>query len=203
MDVTKLPAPGAAATQTPTIPPGEPGSQSPANIAPIADRADIRPLDIQAALQILLAEVRASFDLQAVLMSGDGGVVLDNPAQATRAVLEIVMQSMPDGLNVPVWTAALARAEAALQIGLERAIDVVTVWHDVPATVVDAVKEIRTSVFAILGDEPQNPIWARPEWALLAPRLERFRRRRRIARRRLTDPDYSMGVFDDDAEHRS
>ena len=203
MDVTKLPAPGAAATQTPTIPPGEPGSQSPANIAPIADRADIRPLDIQAALQILLAEVRASFDLQAVPMSGDGGAVLDNPAQAARVVVEIVVQSMPDGLNVPVWTAALVRAEAALQIGLERAIDVVTVWRDVPAAVVDAVKETRTSVFAVLGDEPQNPIWARPEWALLAPRLERFRRRRRIARRRLTDPDYSMGVFDDDAEHRS
>ena len=203
MDVTKLPAPGAAATQTPTIPPGEPGSQSPANIAPIADRADIRPLDIQAALQILLAEVRASFDLQAVLMSGDGGVVLDNPAQAARAVVEIVVQSMPDGLDVPVWTAALARAEGALQIGLERSIDVVTVWHDVPAAVVEAVKETRTSVFAVLGDEPQNPIWARPEWAPLAPRLERFRRRRRIARRRLTDPDYSMGVFDDDAEHRS
>src|ERR1700692_3002596 len=141
MDVTKLPAPGAAATQTPTIPPGDPGSQSPANIAPIADRADIRPLDIQAALQILLAEVRASFDLQAVLMSGDGGVVLDNPAQATRAVLEIVMQSMPDGLNVPVWTAALARGEAALQIGLERAIDVVTVWRDVPAAVVDGERD--------------------------------------------------------------
>jgi hypothetical protein len=203
MDVTKLPAPGAAATQTPTIPPGEPGSQSAANIARIADRADIRPLDIQAALQILLAEVRASFDLQAVLMSGDGGVVLDNPAQAARAVLEIVVQSMPDGPNVPVWTAALARAEAALQIGFERAIDIVTVWHDVQTAVVDAVKETRTSVFTVLGDEPQNPIWARPEWALLAPRLERFRRRRRIARRRLTDPDYSMGVFDDDDEHRS
>jgi hypothetical protein len=203
MDVTKLPAPGAAATQTPTIPPGEPGSQSPANIAPIGDRADIRPLDVQAALQILLAEVRASFDLQAVLMSGDGGVVLGNPAQAARAVVEIVVQSMPDGLNVPVWTAALARAEAALQIGFERAIDIVTVWHDVQTAVVDAVKETRTSVFAVLGDEPQNSIWARPEWALLAPRLERFRRRRRIARRRLTDPDYSMGVFDDDDEHRS
>lgn len=203
MDVTKLPAPGAAATQTPTIPPGEPGSQSPANIGPIGDRADIRPLDIQAALQILLAEVRASFDLQAVLMSGDGGVVLDNPAQAARAVVEIVVQFMPDGLNAPVWTAALARAEVALHIGLERAIDVVTVWHDVPAAVVDAVKETRTLVLAVLGDEPQNPIWARPEWAPLAPRLERFRRRRRIARRRLTDPDYSMGVFDDDAEHRS
>ena len=203
MDVTKLPPPGAAATQTPTIPPGEPGSQSPANIAAIADRADIRPLDIQAALQILLAEVRASFDLQTVPMSGDGSVVLDNPAQAARAVVEIVVQSMPEELNVPVWTAALVRAEAALQIGLERAIDVVTAWHDVPAPVVDAVKETRISVLAVLGDEPQNPIWARPEWALLAPRLERFRRRRRIARRRLTDPDYSMGVFDDDAEHRS
>jgi hypothetical protein len=203
MDVTKLPAPGAAAIRLPTASPAEPGSQSPANIAPIADRADIRTLDVPVALQILLAEVRASFDLQAAPMSGGGDVILDDPAQAARAAVEIMVQSIPEGLSIPVWTAALVRGETALQTGLDHAMDIVTMWRDVPAVVVDAVKETRTWVFAVLGDEPQNPIWARPEWAALAPRLERFWRRRRIARRHLADPDYSSGGFDDDVERWS
>jgi hypothetical protein len=164
--------------------------QSPANIAATADRADIRSLDIPAALQILLAEIRAAFDLQASQMSGEGSAVLDTPAQAARALVELVIQSMPDDAGVPTWTAVLVRVEAALPIGLERAIDAVSAWRDVPVAVVDATKETRALVFSILGDDPQNPIWLRPEWAGLAPKFERFWRRRRIARRRLTDPDY-------------
>ena len=42
----------------------EQGTPSPAPVAPSADFADIRPLDIPGALQILLAEVRAALDLQ-------------------------------------------------------------------------------------------------------------------------------------------
>jgi hypothetical protein len=189
MDVTKLPSRGAAAIRASTLP-AEPGSQSPANIAATADRADIRSLDIPAALQILLAEIRAAFDLQASQMSGEGSAVLDTPAQAARALVELVIQSMPDDAGVPTWTAVLVRVEAALPIGLERAIDAVSAWRDVPVAVVDATKETRALVFSILGDDPQNPIWLRPEWAGLAPKFERFWRRRRIARRRLTDPDY-------------
>jgi hypothetical protein len=184
MDVTKLPSQGAAAIRAPTSP-AEPGSQSPANIAATADRADIRPLDIPAALQILLAEVRAAFDLQAVLMSGEGSAVLDVPPQAARVLVELVVQSLPDEAAVPAWTAALVQMETALPIGLERAI------------------ETRALVFSILGDDPQNPIWLRPEWAGLQPKFERFWRRRRIARRRLIDPDYSSETFDDGNERRS
>ena len=202
MDVTKLPAPGTAAIRPATTPPVDLGSQSPANVAAIADRADIRPLDIPAALQILLAEVRASFDL-AVLMVG-GGVVLDNPPQAARVLVEMVVQAMPDEVaGVASWSAALAHVETSLQAGIERAINAVTAWHDVPAAVVDAAKETRTLVFSVLGDETPNPIWLRPEWAGLAPRFERFRRRRRIARRHLTDPDHAPGSFDDDNEQRA
>jgi hypothetical protein len=200
MDVTKLPSQGGAAIRAPTTSPGEPGSQSPANIATTADRADIRPLDIPAALQILLAEVRAEFDLQAVLMSGEGSAVLGTPAQATRALVELVIQSMPDDAGVASWSAVLERVEAALPIGLERAMNAVSAWRDVPPAVVEAAQETRTSVFSVLGDEPQNPLWLRPEWAGLAPRFERFWRRRRIARRRLTDPDYSSETFDDSDE---
>jgi hypothetical protein len=203
MDVTKLPAQGAAAIRAPTASPAEPGSQSPANIAVTADRADIRPLDIPAALQILLAEVRAAFDLQALPMSGEGSAVLDTPAQATRALVESVIESMPDDAGVASWNAVLVRVEAALPIGLERAINAVSAWRDVPPAVVEAAQETRASVFSVLGDEPQNPLWLRPEWAGLQPKFERFWRRRRIARRRLTDPDYSSATFDDRDERRS
>jgi hypothetical protein len=202
MDVTKLPAQGATAIRAPATSPAEPGSQSPPKAA-IADRADIRPLDIPAALQILLAEVRASLDLQEALMSGEGSAVLSTPPQAARLLVEMVVQPLPDEADVAAWTAALVHVETALPIGLERAIDAVTAWRDVPAMVVDATKETRVLVYSILGDDPQNPIWLRPEWAGLAPKFERFWRRRRSARRRLTDPDYSSETFDDGNERRT
>jgi len=80
-----------------------------------------------------------------------------------------------------------------LQTGFASAISAVSAWRDVPSAVVDAAKETRALVFSVLGDEPQNPLWLRPEWVGLAPRLQRFWRRRRLARRRLMDPDYSSG----------
>jgi hypothetical protein len=204
MDVTKMPAPAAAAPRTATAPPAEQGPQSPANSAPIADRADIRPLDTRAALQILLAEVRAAFELQAVTMGQDPSETANSPPQAARVLLQMVLGAMPDeSASMPEWNAALARVEAALQTGLDRGIDAVSVWRDVPPIVVDASKEVRTLVFSTLGDDPQNPAWLRPEWAGLAPRFERFWRRRRKARRQLTDPDYSSGSLDDDSEQRT
>jgi hypothetical protein len=207
MDVTKMPAPGTGSAGAPSSAP-EPGAQPPARTAAIADRADIRPLDIPAALQILLAEVRASFELQAILMDGDtGGAGAESSNQAVRVLLHMVLQSLPDETasspewntpgNAAAWSAARLRVDDALQAGLDRAISAVTAWRDVPASVVDAAEQTRTLVFAILNDDPQNPIWLRPEWAGLAPRFERFWRRRRFVRRHLTDPDYSSGSFDD------
>jgi hypothetical protein len=220
MDVTKMPAPApapaAAAPRPPTGLPAEQGPQSPANAAPIADRADIRPLDIPAALQILLAEVRAAFELQAVVMGQDPSETATSPPQAARALLQMVLNALPDesampdgsampdeGASMPAWNAVLARVETALQTGLDRGIDAVSVWRDVPPIVVDASKEVRTQVFSALDDDSQNPAWLRPEWAGLAPRFERFCRRRRKARRQLTDPDYSSGSLDDDSQQRT
>lgn len=210
MDVTKVPAPGTGSAGAPSSAP-EQGAQPPARAAALADRADIRPLDLPAALQILLAEVRASFELQAIAMGGDSGGAgvagVESETQAARALLQMVLQALPDESasspewntpgNLLAWSAAQMRVDAALQAGLDRAVSAVTAWRDVPAGVVDGTKETRTLVFAILGDDPQNPIWLRPEWAGLAPRFERFWRRRRFVRRRLTDPDYSSGSFDD------
>ena len=209
MDVTKLPPPGTADVRPPATSAGQLSSQTLAKPAALGDRADIRPLDVPAALQILLGEVRAALEQQLLLAfdqqpaAGEGSVSPDNPAQAARILVQTAVQSLPDEPDVAAWTAALSRVESALQIGIERAIDAVSAWRDVPGAVIDATKETRALVFAILGDDPQNPLWLRPEWAGFAPRLERFWRRRRIARRRLTDPDHVSGSFDDGNEQRT
>jgi hypothetical protein len=185
MDITKTPPLGSAASRAAT--PAERDPQSALASAAIADRADIRPLDIPAALQILLAEVRAALDVET-----GGNAIPDNPVQAAQELVRMVLQSMPDEApDVAAWTQALVRMEAALQTGLANAITAIGTWRDVAAAVVDAAKETRTLVSSALGDEPQNPLWLRPDWVGLAPRLERFWRRRRLARRRLMDPDYS------------
>ncbi|HEX3602937.1 MAG TPA: hypothetical protein VHU43_02520 [Steroidobacteraceae bacterium] len=217
MDITKMPLPGAAGAGAPSSMP-QPGAQPPARMVQIADHADIRPLDIPAALQILLAEVRASFELQAIAMGSHTGAGAESPAQTAGALLQMVLQALPDEsagtpassaeqwgaaqLNAEQWNAMLVRVESALQAGLDRAISAVTAWRDVPGGVVDAAKDTRALVFAILGDDPQDPIWLRPEWVGLAPRFERFWRRRRSARRHLSDPDYYSGSFDDGSEPR-
>jgi hypothetical protein len=204
MDVTKMSAPTGAVARTPTAPPAEQGPQSPGNAAPIADRADIRALEVPAALQILLAEVRSAFELLAVAMGEEANEVVNSPPQAARALLQMVLRAVPEETaSMPAWNAELARVETVLQTALDRGIDAITVWRDVSPIVVDAAQETRTLVFSALGDDPQNPAWLRPEWAGLAPKFERFWRRRRLARRRLTDPDYPSGSLDDDSEQRT
>jgi hypothetical protein len=211
MDITKLPAPesGAPGVATPgvatpgVVAPDEQGTKAQPNLAATADRVDIRPLDISGALQILIAEVRASFVSQALLAADTGtappAAVLDNPLQTARALMEIILQVMPEETGNAQWGAALARMEMTLQAGLERAINAVTLWRDVSAPVVQTVNQTGALLFALLDEGLQNPIWLRPEWAGLAPRFDRFWRRRRYARRRLTDPDYySAGSFDSD-----
>jgi hypothetical protein len=200
MDITKLPAPETGAPGVAT--PAEQGAKALPNLAATADRVDIRPLDISAALQILIAEVRASFDIEVAGVATPGaaapGAAVDNPLQTARALMEIILQATPEEAGNAQWGTALARMEMALQTGLERAINAVTLWRDIPAPVVEAVNETRALILALLDEGPQNAIWLRPEWAGLAPRFERFWRRRRRARRRLIDPDYSSRGFDSD-----
>ncbi len=211
MDVTKTPAPGTGAASSPAP---ERGALQAAATPPLADRTDIRPLDIPAALRILLAEVRASFQAQAIALADASGAAPENPGQAGRALLQMVLHAVADEkqggvqitgtdwdqtwANAPEWNALLTRVENALQTGFDATIRAVAQWRDVPESVVDAAAETRALVLTILGDDPRNAIWLRPEWAGLAPGFERFWRRRRLARRRLTDPDYSSGSCNDD-----
>jgi hypothetical protein len=195
------------------------GNQAADSIAPLADRADIRPLDIPGALQILLAEVRAELDLSlsAAIARGAGtqgtatqGMAAQRtapqgaaqtPTQTARELVELFLQALPeDAGDATVWTAALVRVDAAVQSSVERAINVVMQWQDVPAVVVDAVKAAQAQFVAALAEDPRNPLWLRPEWLGLGPPWQRFLRRRRNARRRLTDPDYSPQSLDENEE---
>jgi hypothetical protein len=235
MEVSKVPAdvsPPRAGTSAAAEPgPQSADNQTPDTIAPLADRADIRPLDISSALQILLAEVRAELAMSigaasAQLTAPQGtaartsqgaatqptasrgataqGAIAPSPAHTARELIELFLQALPeDAGNAPAWTDALVRVEAAVQSGMDRAIGVVTQWRDVPPVVVDAVKDARALFVAALADEPPNPLWLRPEWLGLGPLWLRFQRRRRAARRRLTDPDDLPQSLDESEEfHR-
>lgn len=199
MDVTKTLPLGSPPPRSATPSAPETGLQSPPAAAAAADRANIRPLDIAAALQILIAEVRASFELTALSMEPDANTVANSPPQGARAVLQLFLQLIPEeATDLPAWTAAVAQAVGSVQAGLDHGIAAITAWRDVPPNVLDAAKETHALVFSALSDDAKNPAWLRPEWAGLYPRLERFWRRRRLARRRLTDPDYPERNLDDD-----
>jgi hypothetical protein len=201
MEVSKVPPGDASTARAATGTVSEQGSRSATVVAPPADRADIRPLDISGALLILLAEVRAGFDLPADAISQSA--LMQSPVQAARELANMFLQALPeDASNTPAFTAALVRVEAAAQASIERAVGVVTQWQDVPAAVVDAAKETRALFLSALGDDAQNPLWFRPEWVGLAPGFQRFRRRRRNARRRLIDPDHLPASLDEDEEFR-
>jgi hypothetical protein len=199
MDVSKVPPADvpAARTGTATAAAAQQGSASAADITPPVDRADIRPLEISGALQILLAEVRTALDLTL------DATVTQSPIEAARDLVNVFLQVLPeDAGDAPAWTAALGGLESGMQTSIERAIGVVEAWREVPVAVVDAVKQTQALFLAALSDEPRNPLWLRPEWMSLGPGMQRFRRRRRNARRRLTDPDYPMTSLDEDEELR-
>jgi hypothetical protein len=221
MQISNAPPADVPTVRAASVTTAEQGPPTAADIAPAADLADIRPLDISGALQILLAEVRAALDLQlgtaitpgaipssvATATSANtatgAGAIAQSPDQAARQMVEMFLQALPeDASDAPAWTAALVRADAAMQSSIEQAVGVVTQWRDVPAAAVDAVADTRALFISALGDDPQNPLWLRPEWVGLAPILQRFRRRRRNARRRLTDPDYSTQSLDESEEFR-
>jgi hypothetical protein len=198
VDVTKTPAPGFAARASNTAP-AEQGATGAMQGAPRTDRVDIRPLDVSGALQILLAEVRAAFDSLEIFPNVSGLTIVDSPGQAAHQLVEIVLQAIPD--DAPIASElinALERIESALQMGFDRSLSTVGGWRNASPAAVESIKETRQWVFSALGDDAQNPIWLRPEWLGLAPHLERLRRRRRLARRRLLDPDYSPGSLDDE-----
>ena len=147
-----------------------------------------------------LPEIQASLDLDPLepLLMPPGArlampsalTLLSSPAQASPVLMRMFLQSVPQGADNPAaWSAAVKQLEVTLQSALDRAVATVEQWHDVPQVVVDAARETRGLVMTQLAEEPPGPLWLRPEWLWLSPQMERFRRRRRLARRSLSDPD--------------
>ena len=196
---------GAAAAAAPptrdSTPTPERGAAASAPVATI-DRADIRPLDAAGALQILIAEVRAAFD---EVGGGRAPLVpfaaagVDGAVAAARAIVELVLQSLPGSFEPNSWSVVLPRADAALQAGVERAVEVVSAWRDVTPAVVNATREAGALALHLIAGEPPYP-WPPPEWMGLARRLKRLWRRRRALGRGLVDPDH---VGNPDREHGS
>jgi hypothetical protein len=164
-------------------------------------------------LQVMLAEVRSAFELIAESMGAvtsgstalaeSGKAAIATPAQAARQIVDWVLQAIPEDASDPaVWTAAWVRVENSLQVGLQQADNVVSNWRDVPPPVIDAVRQSSALALQVLSDDKPNPLWLRPEWLGLEPRLARFARRRRAARRHLTDPDLWQWNLDDPDEQR-
>jgi hypothetical protein len=218
----KLPPPGLP-LQQPEIPPSKGRLVSEIETAisqdleeleqtpPATDQADIRPLDVPGGLQILIAETRAAFQeiagFVAVPAPQPSGTSADavpgSSLQTARQIVELVLQSLPENIENPdIWTTALLRAESALEAGLQQSVSTVANWREVPDVVVDSVAQSGALVLQALSEEMPNPLWLRPEWVGLAPRLQRFARRRRAARRRLTDPDHWQGSLDDEEQQR-
>jgi hypothetical protein len=186
MDVTKAPPLDPSAARAGAGPTSQQSAApSSGSIMALADRVDIQPLDVAAALQILIAEVRSGLELPA------DSSMMQNPAQTSRVLIQAFLHAVPEGASSPaVWAAASTRIELAFLSAMDRAVDAVAAWRVVPQFVVDAAKETRALALLQLTDEPLSPMWLRPEWLGLAPKIERFWRRRRLARRGLTDPDF-------------
>jgi len=201
MEVSKVPQadPSASRTGTPAGPIAGTATATDSDLpaaSPVSgiDLADIRPLDLAAALQILMAEVQAGLE---VSLAGSNALP-QTPHQAARELLDLFLRALPeDASDAPAWTAVLIQLETSMQSSFDRALGVVAAWRDVPPPIVEAVRETRMLFSEALGDEPQLPVWLRPEWLGLGPRYQGFRRRRRNARRRLTDPDYPLMELDE------
>jgi hypothetical protein len=176
---------------------------APPAAAPLGDRLEIPPLDLAAALQILIAEVRTELALPADVSVPADVTVMQSAAVAPQTIVQMFLQALPaapqDTTEMAAWMGTVVRAEATLQLALDQGVAAVTTWRDVPQAVVDGAAQTRALVLGALTSDLPNPLWLRPEWLGLAPAIQSYRRRRSSAARRLRDPD-QYGRTDDFAD---
>ncbi len=186
MEIPKLgPSPGDVTSSRPEL--SGRGPQSAAGAPVPADTSRIKALNLPAALQILIAEVKlalvqAGFALPA---AGAAQSLVQPPMQgaaepAARAVVGLFLGLVPDEATPePAWTATLERLVQAVSSGSAAALERVIAWRDTPATIASAVQEARSLALAIIQDDGPPAVLARPEWLGLGAALDRVRRRRR------------------------
>lgn len=219
----------AAPTLTPRPPPTPIASSPPepalSAAAAQADQVLIHPLDLTGALQIMIAEVRAELPLPAVrappavvlppfeaphggggrlepLLIATGGLAAESPTVTPQTLVQLFLQALPppETLEPAAWLALVTQVQGAVQVALDRAVEVAAAWREVPLAVVEGARETRDVVVAAITHDLPSPLWLRPEWLGLAPRMERYRRRRKRALRWLSDPDPHWRERDEDPE---
>ncbi len=207
-----------AATAGPTVvaeaarfaaqPANIPGTFQLANIPDVAQSAVATPTVPQEALAAIektpadLAGIPADLPRAAMVLElpAEGSIPSLTPApapslvQAAPLLMQLFLRALPEASPSPspspaAWLIAATRIQASLELALDKAVEAVAAWRDVPAAAVEGAVATRAAVLAALADDPQNPLWLRPEWVGLGPRMEWFWRRHRFARRALSDPD--------------
>lgn len=171
---------------------GTAGQAQNSTAARVLDEADIRLLDVPAALQILLFETSDALGLELPAVPAQSadqaaGQIIDGFLRTAPAA-DAIHAADPADPAALAWVRAADQSEAALVRGIERAMLAVGAWRGVTEDVIESIATSRGIVTAALIDEPAPKFLTRPEWLGLAPRIERYRRRRR-ALRRLRDPD--------------
>jgi hypothetical protein len=122
---------------------------------------------------------------------------LDGPVPAARTIVDLVLRSLPQTFEPYSWSLQLPRVDQAVQTGVQRALDAVSAWRDVPPAVLEATRESASLALALSAEEPLYP-WPPPDWLGMAPRLALVWRRRRALKRLLVDPDYGAdGTWDE------
>ncbi len=158
--------------------------------APGFDQADIRMLDVPAALQILLFEASDALGVSQPAQPVTGA------DQAAVVIVDAFLQTLPEADPLRAgdpadraWAGAAGPLEAALEAGLDRAQSIIGAWRGVSSEVMEAIVGSRVMIQSALTDVPPPTFLARPEWLGLAPRIVRHLRLRRRLRRRSADPD--------------
>lgn len=186
--------PALPSIDSPAIPgPADRGARTPAPVIPGGDWSSIKPLDLPAALQILLAEVKlalieAGFTNSAVDASMRSTATL-SPTTAAPALVELILRFVPQGPDASpsAFNAVVERLLQAIGRGGGAAIERVVAWRDTPPAIALTVRDVQARAFALLqGDQPA--LLSRPEWLGIAASVQQLRRRRRRALL-LTDTD--------------
>jgi len=115
------------------------------------------------------------------------------PATVPLTVIQMMLHRLPaEESQLPAeWLNTATRVEEAVRMALDKAVDTVMAWRDVPPTAVAAVSDARTAVLAALEEDSPNLLWLLPEMISLLPRMQRYWRLRRRLRRSL-DQDETM-----------
>jgi hypothetical protein len=185
MEIPKLPpaAPAAPATGGRAGAAG-PNGGAPAEPAAGGDRADIRALDVPAALLILATEI-----LDAVgLPPPPSGAA--TPPQAAAVIVNSLLQALPvDSAGAHAWLDAEGALQSGIAAGLSRATAIVMARPPPDSGLVAALAQTHALIAMALSEDSPAGLPIGPEWSGLVQRLDAFRRRRRKLRRRWLDPD--------------